>query len=127
MLFTLFSKQEKVKPRREWETNSTLRMLPLEGGALRCILIAKRRWRRAMSYREFYDLTRLFLLRDKVESLDLHGPPQAIYIAGGGGNLSRVGILSGSFNPPTNAHIELCQRATNFFSRLPALPPIKSM
>ena len=65
---------------------------------------------------EFYDLSRLFALRDRLQSLDsaaspaarllsapLHPPPQ------------RLGVLCGSFNPLTLAHVTLAQHACRTF------------
>ena len=64
----------------------------------------------------FYDLARLFSLRDALEGLRVEAPPRAVSIeAGGLDSARRVGILSGSFNPPTIAHIELARRAKELF------------
>lgn len=59
-----------------------------------------------------YDLKRLFYLRESVEKLDHQGSPQALLIDPcPDTDIRRLGILSGSFNPPTKAHIELAVRA----------------
>ena len=66
---------------------------------------------------EFYDLKRLFRLRDTLESLKRDPNPKAmcaslVDVSG----LKRVGIFSGSFNPPTIAHLELARRAKESFN-----------
>lgn len=64
------------------------------------------------------DLKSLFALRDILESLDPAGPPKARLIEGQPGAAAafkRIGVLSGSFNPPTLAHVELGARAREVF------------
>lgn len=51
-------------------------------------------------------------MRESVEKLDHQGSPQAFLIDPCPDmGIKRLGILSGSFNPPTKAHIELAIRA----------------
>jgi len=60
----------------------------------------------------FFDLTRLCPLRDTVASLDPNGPPTAREIAGPDlTRVQRIGVLPGSFNPVTNAHLALADVA----------------
>src|SRR5215475_11358552 len=62
--------------------------------------------------RIIYDLTRLFALREALETLDLAAPPTArLLFPEGNLPVRRVGILCGSFNPLTLAHTELAERA----------------
>ena len=65
---------------------------------------------------EFYDLSRLFMLRDRLQSLDSATPPAACLLSA---PLypppQRLGILCGSFNPLTLAHVVLAQNACHAF------------
>jgi nicotinic acid mononucleotide adenylyltransferase len=64
----------------------------------------------------FYDLARLFSFRDALESLREEPSPKAVSLEPPGlSGGRRVGILPGSFNPPTLAHIELARRAREIF------------
>jgi nicotinamide-nucleotide adenylyltransferase len=64
----------------------------------------------------FYDLARLFSLRDALEDLRQKAPARAVFVeATSLSSARRVGILPGSFNPPTMAHIELARRAKRLF------------
>jgi nicotinamide-nucleotide adenylyltransferase len=66
---------------------------------------------------KFYDLGRLFALREALDDLRPDGPPKAVCVAPADrGSVKRAGILSGSFNPPTIAHLELARRAKESFS-----------
>ncbi len=69
-----------------------------------------------MEASDFYDLERLFRFREILERLDPDDPPGAVLIDSNRdfGSM-RVGILSGSFNPLTLAHIELARRAKQNF------------
>jgi len=59
-----------------------------------------------------YDLKSLFRMHETVEELDHQGSPHALLIdPRPDTGIKRLGILSGSFNPPTEAHIELAVRA----------------
>jgi len=59
---------------------------------------------------DFYDLTRLFQFREILEGLNPDSSPRAIVLDRFQSlPLGRVGILSGAFNPPTLAHIELAR------------------
>lgn len=59
-----------------------------------------------------YDLKSLFHVRETVEKLEPRGSPHALLIDPcPDTGIKRLGILSGSFNPPTKAHIELAVRA----------------
>ena len=61
---------------------------------------------------EFYDLSRLFALRDSLQSLDIVAPPAACLLSEPlNPPPQRLGVLCGSFNPLTLAHAELAQRA----------------
>jgi nicotinic acid mononucleotide adenylyltransferase len=63
-----------------------------------------------------YDLKRLFILREALETLELAAPPTARILSSGFPPLvRRVGILCGSFNPLTLAHTELADRASETF------------
>lgn len=63
-----------------------------------------------------YDLRNLFSLREFLSRLDPRGDPEAVLIdSRPDQNAKRFGVLSGSFNPPTNAHIELAARAREAF------------
>jgi nicotinic acid mononucleotide adenylyltransferase len=65
---------------------------------------------------DFYDLERLFRFREILERLNPDDPPRAELIDSNRGfESTRIGILSGSFNPPTLAHIELARRAKQNF------------
>lgn len=61
---------------------------------------------------EFYDLSRLFSLRRTLRALKVHAPPQAWPLS----PLpipppEHLGVLCGSFNPPTLAHVGLADAA----------------
>ena len=61
---------------------------------------------------EFYDLSRLFALRDSLQSLDIVAPPAACLLSEPlNPPPQRLGVLCGSFNPLTLAHAELAQHA----------------
>ena len=69
-----------------------------------------------MSPHDFFDLRRLFAFREALEAVEAADAPEAVPVAGperieGG----RVGILPGSFNPPTIAHLELAGAALRRF------------
>ena len=65
---------------------------------------------------EFYDLSRLFLLRDRLQSLDSAAPPAACLLsAPPHPPPQRLGVLCGSFNPLTLAHVVLAQHACHAF------------
>lgn len=65
---------------------------------------------------DFYDLERLFHFREILERLNPTDPPKVVLIGiGQEFGPARIGILSGSFNPPTLAHIELARRAKQSF------------
>ena len=65
---------------------------------------------------EFYDLPRLFRLRDSLTSLDITAPPEARLLSPPlNPPPRRLGVLCGSFNPLTRAHTELAQRACQAF------------
>ena len=69
-----------------------------------------------MEASDFYDLERLFHFREILEGLNPADPPEAVLIdIGQEFGPARIGILSGSFNPPTLAHIELARRAKQTF------------
>ena len=65
---------------------------------------------------EFYDLSRLFTLRDRLQSLDSAAPPAACLLSTPP-HLppQRLGVLCGSFNPLTLAHVVLAQHACHTF------------
>ncbi len=65
----------------------------------------------------FYDLPRLFAIRSVLDSLETTAPPTIVSLHPPLENvqLSRVGILCGSFNPPTEAHVVLAQLAREQF------------
>ncbi len=64
----------------------------------------------------FYDLSRLFALRDRLQSLDSAGPPAACLLsAPPHPRPQRLGVLCGSFNPLTLAHSALAQHAGRVF------------
>jgi len=66
---------------------------------------------------EFYDLERLFTLRAALESAQGDPNPKALCTSSIDlTNLKRVGIFSGSFNPPTIAHLELARCAKESFN-----------
>lgn len=66
---------------------------------------------------EFYDLERLFTLRVALESAQGDPNPKALCTSSIDlTNLKRVGIFSGSFNPPTIAHLELARCAKESFN-----------
>ncbi|MFQ5849530.1 MAG: nicotinate-nicotinamide nucleotide adenylyltransferase [Candidatus Binatia bacterium] len=65
---------------------------------------------------DFYNLRRLFHFRQLLEGLNPDHPPRAIIIEGSQDlSLARIGVLSGSFNPPTLAHVELARQAKKSF------------
>lgn len=65
---------------------------------------------------EFYDLSRLFMLRDRLQSLDSAAPPSACLLsAPPHPPPQRLGVLCGSFNPLTLAHVVLAQHACHAF------------
>ena len=65
---------------------------------------------------EFYDLSRLFMLRDRLQSLDSAAPPAACLLsAPPHPPPQRLGVLCGSFNPLTLAHVVLAQHACHAF------------
>lgn len=64
----------------------------------------------------FYDLARLLPLRATFAALDPADEPRAVVVASpapqvGGAGGATIGILAGSFDPLTNAHIALAQAA----------------
>jgi len=64
----------------------------------------------------FYDLARLFAFRSALDGLRQEGLPRAVSVeTPGAARTRRVGILPGSFNPPTIAHIELARHARELF------------
>jgi len=65
---------------------------------------------------DFYNLTRLFHFREILAGLDPDSSPRAIVLDRFQSlPHGRVGILSGAFNPPTLAHIELARCAKDRF------------
>lgn len=65
---------------------------------------------------EFCDLKRLFAIRERMTSLMSDAPSQALLLSSLPRQpFSRLGVLCGSFNPPTIAHIELAIRAAEEF------------
>ncbi len=65
---------------------------------------------------EFYDLSRLFALRDHLQSLDSAAPPTACLLSTPlHPPPQRLGVLCGSFNPLTLAHVVLAQHACRTF------------
>ena len=69
-----------------------------------------------METSDFYDLERLIHFREILEGLNPADPPEAVLIdIGQEFSPARIGILSGSFNPPTLAHVELARRAKQTF------------
>ncbi len=69
-----------------------------------------------MALAAFYDLKQLFYFREILEALDPKKHPHAVLIGDSGSvGSGRIGILPGSFNPPTLAHIELGRRAKESF------------
>ena len=65
---------------------------------------------------EFYDLSRLFALRDRLQSLDSAAPPTACLLSTPlQPPPQRLGVLCGSFNPLTLAHVVLAQHACHAF------------
>lgn len=69
-----------------------------------------------MPQHDFSDVRRLSRFREALESVEASPSPKAVPVAGpdrvGRG---RVGILPGSFNPPTVAHLELAAAARRGF------------
>lgn len=69
-----------------------------------------------MEASDFYDLEHLFHFREILEGLNPADPPEVVLIdIGQEFGPARIGILSGSFNPPTLAHIELARQAKQTF------------
>lgn len=61
---------------------------------------------------EFYDLPRLLTLRAALRSLDADAPPRARLLSPAPRTAQRrLGVLCGSFNPLTLAHVELADKA----------------
>lgn len=61
---------------------------------------------------EFFDLSKLCPLREAVVQLDPAAPPAARIVAGLDlSSVPSVGVLPGSFNPPTDAHLALAEAA----------------
>ncbi len=56
-------------------------------------------------------LRRLEDFRHALATLDIDRPPEALLLAGAIPAQSRLAVLSGSFNPPTRAHLHLAQTA----------------
>lgn len=70
----------------------------------------------ALETSDFYDLRRLFYFRKTVEMLDPKGAAKVLLLDSTmSPEFKRFGVLSGSFNPPTMAHIDLAARATKSF------------
>ena len=69
-----------------------------------------------METSEFYNLARLFRFRECLEGLDPNDSPKAVILEPAKDFApSRVGIISGAFNPTTLAHIELARCAKERF------------
>ena len=69
-----------------------------------------------MSRSEFYDLKSLLGFSKTLSELDSTSAPRAARLGDSSSvHEGRVGILPGSFNPPTNAHIELGRAAQRHF------------
>lgn len=69
-----------------------------------------------MAIENIYDLKRLFNIREVLEGLDLNAAPWAVGVETSSTQAKgSIGILSGSFNPPTLAHMELVRRAKESF------------
>lgn len=69
-----------------------------------------------MSRNGFFDLKSLFGFRKTLEELGTLPAPRAALVGEPGSiRQGRVGILPGSFNPPTSAHLDLCLAARNHF------------
>jgi nicotinic acid mononucleotide adenylyltransferase len=64
----------------------------------------------------FYDLKRLFKFRELLSGLDPDKPPQASLIGPLPPPQARIGILAGSFNPPTIGHLGLASTAKESFN-----------
>ena len=65
---------------------------------------------------EFYDLSRLFTLRERLQSLDSTAPPVSCLLSAPlHPSPRRLGVLCGSFNPLTLAHAALAQHACPAF------------
>jgi len=63
-----------------------------------------------------YDLRSLFMFRETLEALDPKGEPRAVILDAAPEPVNGpVGVLSGSFNPPTLAHMELARSAREVF------------
>ena len=65
----------------------------------------------------FYDLQRLFAIRTALGNLELTAPPTTVFLYSHpqSTRLSRVGVLCGSFDPLTRAHVVLAQLARERF------------
>lgn len=69
-----------------------------------------------METADFYDLRRLFRFRKMLEGLDPKGAARVLFLDSTmDPEFQRFGVLSGSFNPPTVAHIELGIQAKESF------------
>lgn len=69
-----------------------------------------------MENADFYDLRRLFHFRKMLDGLDPERAARVLFLDSAMDlGLQRFGVLSGSFNPPTVAHIELGLRAKESF------------
>lgn len=69
-----------------------------------------------LSRSEFFDLRSLFGFRDSLNRVGVGTAPSAALVSGPGAvRAGRVGILPGSFNPPTSAHVELARAARQRF------------
>ncbi len=69
-----------------------------------------------MAADNLYDLKRLFKFREVLEGLDAEASPHALISDKPLGiTKGAVGVLSGSFNPPTFAHMELARRVKESF------------
>lgn len=69
-----------------------------------------------MSPHDFFDLGRLFRFREALARIEAADAPEAVLLDGAGRIESgRIGILPGSFNPPTVAHLQLAAEARRRF------------
>jgi nicotinic acid mononucleotide adenylyltransferase len=69
----------------------------------------------------FHDQHRLIRLRRLIRELNPEGPPRAVFLTKDEqSNPRRLGLLPGSFNPPTEAHLALARSAlaTGWIDRL---------